>query len=183
VLKEQRVDGRTTFANDQRRRLARKAKLLNLGRLKEIANIVTPQTLLAWHRKFIAKKYDSSRVRPCAQWRSSSIFSLIRLWSGTISVRAVPTVSSPGSPPSSKARCSASTAAQFWKQMFPFLYGSCLSSRGATCRSADVSAGCLTTTTGRLGDAPADLLHHTGGDVRRCIRAGGLLNYYHREAV
>jgi putative transposase len=63
VLKEQRGDGRPKFTDEQRRRLAGKAKLQNLGRLKEIANIVTPQTLLAWHRKLIAKKYDSSGVR------------------------------------------------------------------------------------------------------------------------
>ncbi|MFT5411937.1 MAG: putative transposase, partial [Verrucomicrobiales bacterium] len=48
------------FTDDQRARLARKAKHIRFGRLKEIANLVTPQTLLAWHRKLIAKKYDSS---------------------------------------------------------------------------------------------------------------------------
>ena len=63
VLKEQRGDGRPKSTDDQRRRLAGKAKQLNFGRLKEVANIVTPQTLLAWHRKLIAKKYDSSGVR------------------------------------------------------------------------------------------------------------------------
>jgi hypothetical protein len=31
--------------------------------LKEIVGLVTPQTLLAWHRKLIAKKYDSSGKR------------------------------------------------------------------------------------------------------------------------
>jgi putative transposase len=63
VLKEQQGDGRPNFTDDQRRRLARKAKLIRFGRLKEIVNLVTPQTLLAWHRKLIAKKYDSSGVR------------------------------------------------------------------------------------------------------------------------
>jgi putative transposase len=48
------------FCDDQRRRLALKAKRLGLSRLKEVAAIVSPQTLLAWHRKLIAKKYDSS---------------------------------------------------------------------------------------------------------------------------
>ena len=39
------------------------AKRIRFGRLKEIANLVTPQTLLAWHRRLIAKKYDSSGKR------------------------------------------------------------------------------------------------------------------------
>ena len=51
------------FTDDQRCRLARKAKRIGSGRLKEIAGLVTPQTLLAWHRKLIAKKYDSSGKR------------------------------------------------------------------------------------------------------------------------
>ena len=62
-MKEQQGSGRPKFTDEQRRRLARKAKLIRYGRLKEIANLVTPQTLLAWHRKLIAKKYDSSGVR------------------------------------------------------------------------------------------------------------------------
>jgi hypothetical protein len=63
VLKEQQGSSRPRFTDDQRRRLARKAKLIRFGRLKEIVGLVTPQTLLAWHRKLIAKKYDSSGVR------------------------------------------------------------------------------------------------------------------------
>ena len=63
VLKEQRGDGRPKFTDEQRRRLAGKAKLIRYGLLKEIVGLVTPQTLLAWHRKLIAKKYDSSGVR------------------------------------------------------------------------------------------------------------------------
>jgi hypothetical protein len=31
--------------------------------LTEVATIVTPKTLLAWHRKLIANKYDGSRWR------------------------------------------------------------------------------------------------------------------------
>jgi len=60
VLRELRCKKRLRFSDDQRRRLALKAKRLGLSRLKEIAAIVSPETLLAWHRKLIARKYDSS---------------------------------------------------------------------------------------------------------------------------
>jgi putative transposase len=66
VLKEQLGSRRTRFTDKQRARLARKArkaKQIKFGRLKEIANLVTPQTLLTWHRRLIAKKYDSSNIR------------------------------------------------------------------------------------------------------------------------
>ena len=63
ILTEQQGSGPLRFTDEQKRRLAGKAKLIRYGRLKEIANIVTPQTLLAWHRKLIAKKYDSSGGR------------------------------------------------------------------------------------------------------------------------
>ena len=59
VSKEQQGSGRPRFTDDQRRRLAGKAKLIRYGRLKEIVGLVTPQTLLTWHRMLIAKKYDS----------------------------------------------------------------------------------------------------------------------------
>ena len=51
------------FNDNQRRRLAAKAKKLGRKLLAEVATIVTPETLLAWHRKLIAMKYDSSARR------------------------------------------------------------------------------------------------------------------------
>ena len=63
VLREQ-LDGRRLRLNDdQRRRLAAKAKGLGRKLLAEVATIVTPETLLAWHRKLIAQKYDGSGKR------------------------------------------------------------------------------------------------------------------------
>ena len=63
VLKEQWGKRRARFTDEQRARLARKAKRIRWGRFKDIANIVSPQTLLAWHRRLIAKNYDGSANR------------------------------------------------------------------------------------------------------------------------
>jgi transposase len=64
VLREQLGDRRLRLNDDQRRRLAAKAKGLGQRkRLAEVAGIVTPETLLAWHRKLIAEKYDGSAKR------------------------------------------------------------------------------------------------------------------------
>src|SRR3954469_11772768 len=63
VLREQLGERRVRFNDDQRRRLAAKAKGLGRRRLAEVATLVTPDTLLAWHRKLIAQKYDGSERR------------------------------------------------------------------------------------------------------------------------
>src|SRR2546421_6785370 len=54
---------RLRLNDDQRRRLAAKAKRLAHRVLAEVASIVTPETLLAWHRKLIAHKYDGTAHR------------------------------------------------------------------------------------------------------------------------
>src|SRR3954452_2576907 len=63
VLREQWGERRLRFSDDQRRRLAAKAQGLGRKLLAEIVTVVTPQTLLAWHRKLIAQKYDGSTQR------------------------------------------------------------------------------------------------------------------------
>jgi len=63
VLREQLGGKRLRLNDGQRRRLATKAKLLGSRILREVATIVTPETLLAWHRKLIAHKYDGSKHR------------------------------------------------------------------------------------------------------------------------
>ena len=63
VLREQIGSRGMRFNDDQRRRLAVKAKRLGRKLLARVATIVTPETLLAWHRKLIAKKYDGSASR------------------------------------------------------------------------------------------------------------------------
>ena len=63
VLREQLGDRRSRFNDDQRRRLAARAKGLGRKLLAEVATLVTPETLLAWHRKLIAQKYDGHEKR------------------------------------------------------------------------------------------------------------------------
>src|SRR6059036_609522 len=63
VLRELIGSRRIRFSDDQRYRLAAKAKKLGRKLLAEIVKIVTPETLMAWHRKLIAKKYDGSAHR------------------------------------------------------------------------------------------------------------------------
>jgi len=63
VLREQLGGRRLRLNDDQRRRLAARAKGLGRKLLAEVATIVTPETLLGWHRKLIAQKYDGSGKR------------------------------------------------------------------------------------------------------------------------
>jgi putative transposase len=71
VLREQLGQKRLRFNDDQRRRLAARAKGLGSKLLREVATIVTPETLLAWHRRLIAQKYDGSGKRGCGRPRKS----------------------------------------------------------------------------------------------------------------
>jgi len=77
VLREHVGAKRLRFTDEQRARLARKAKRIKFGTLKEIASVVTPQTLLAWHRRLVARKYDSSAKRIGRPRTKSSITELI----------------------------------------------------------------------------------------------------------
>ncbi len=63
VLREQLGDGRLIFTDGQRRRLAAKARAIGRKGLFEIGTVVTPDTLLRWHRQLIARKYDGSQSR------------------------------------------------------------------------------------------------------------------------
>ena len=54
VLREQLGGRRLRFNDVQRRRLAVKAKALGRRHLSEISTIITPETLLGWHRELIA---------------------------------------------------------------------------------------------------------------------------------
>ena len=63
VLREQLGNKRLRLNDDQRRRLAAQAKKLGWRVLHELKTLVTPETLLPWHRKLIARKYDGSKQR------------------------------------------------------------------------------------------------------------------------
>jgi Integrase core domain. len=63
VLRKKLGGKRLRFSDAERRRLARKAKLLGRKRLRELSPIVTPDTLLRWYRELVAQKYDGSASR------------------------------------------------------------------------------------------------------------------------
>ncbi len=63
VLREQLGDGRLLFTDGQRRRLAARAKAIGRKGLFEVSTLVTPDTLLRWYRRLIARKYDGSQTR------------------------------------------------------------------------------------------------------------------------
>ena len=64
VLKSQLEGQRLRFTDEQRIRLAVKAKVLDRRALDELETLVTPDTLLACQRKLIAKKWTYARKGP-----------------------------------------------------------------------------------------------------------------------
>jgi putative transposase len=63
VLRAVHGTRRPRITDDQRRRLAVKGQVLGRRRLADIAGIVTPDTILRWYRRLVAKKYDGSNTR------------------------------------------------------------------------------------------------------------------------
>ncbi len=63
VLREQLGRRRLRFTDDQRRRLAAKGKAIGRRVLRELGTIVTPDTILRWYRRLVARKYDGSEKR------------------------------------------------------------------------------------------------------------------------
>ena len=51
------------LTDDQRRLLAVKGKSLGRKTLRELTTIVTPDTILRWHRQLVAQKWDYSDRR------------------------------------------------------------------------------------------------------------------------
>src|SRR2546428_1383998 len=63
VLKAQLGGRRLRLTDTERRRLAALAHPLGRKRLKEIATLVTPDTLMRWYKRLIAQKFDGSTPR------------------------------------------------------------------------------------------------------------------------
>src|SRR6266436_6888778 len=62
ILKNQ-IKGRLRLRDTERISLAQIGKRLGRKALAEVAQIVRPETILAWHRKLIARKFDGSKNR------------------------------------------------------------------------------------------------------------------------
>lgn len=62
ILRNQ-IKGRLHLNDTDRITLAKIGKQLGRKALEEVAQIVRPETILAWHRKLIAKKFDASKNR------------------------------------------------------------------------------------------------------------------------
>ena len=57
VLRNQ-IQGRLRLTDGERRSLAEVGKRLGKQALDEVASIVNPDTVLGWHRRLVAKKFD-----------------------------------------------------------------------------------------------------------------------------
>jgi putative transposase len=64
VLKQQLGRRRLRLTDDQRRRLAVRGKAIGRRALAEVASLVTPDTILRWHRQLIAQKWTHKRRSP-----------------------------------------------------------------------------------------------------------------------
>ena len=62
ILRNQ-IKGRVRLSDGERKALAEIAQKLGKKALEEVARIVKPDTILAWHRKLVAQKNDGSRQR------------------------------------------------------------------------------------------------------------------------
>jgi putative transposase len=63
ILRHQ-IQGRIRLTDPERISLASAAQRLGRKALEEVAQIVRPETILGWHRRSVAKKFDGSRLSP-----------------------------------------------------------------------------------------------------------------------
>src|SRR5689334_21605915 len=57
------IKGRIRLSDGERKTLAEIGKRLGKQALEEVATLVKPDTILAWHRKLVAQKFDGSTQR------------------------------------------------------------------------------------------------------------------------
>src|SRR5437899_4757171 len=62
ILRSQ-IKGRLRLSDGERKALAEIGHKLGKHTLEEVAHIVKPDTILAWHRKLVAQKFDGSKQR------------------------------------------------------------------------------------------------------------------------
>ncbi len=62
ILRDQ-ITGRLRLRDGERKTLAEIGQKLGKQALREVAHIVKPETILAWHRKLVAQKFDGSQQR------------------------------------------------------------------------------------------------------------------------
>ncbi len=77
VLREQLKGRRLRLTDDQRRRLAATGQRLGRRVLAQVATVVTPDTILRWHRRLIARKWTFERKRPGRPGTMKKISALI----------------------------------------------------------------------------------------------------------
>src|SRR5881398_557781 len=62
ILRNQ-IKGRVRLSDGERRTLAEMGQKLGKQALAEVATIVKPDTILAWHNTLVAQKFDGSHQR------------------------------------------------------------------------------------------------------------------------
>src|SRR5438309_7183951 len=62
-LLHQQIKGRIRLSDGERKTLAEIGQKLGKQALAEVATIVKPDTILGWHRTFVAQKFDGSQQR------------------------------------------------------------------------------------------------------------------------
>lgn len=62
ILRDQ-IKSRVQLSDTERQTLAEIGKKLSKQALEEVASIVKPDTILAWHQKLVAQKFDGSKQR------------------------------------------------------------------------------------------------------------------------
>src|SRR6516225_9738109 len=62
ILRNQ-ITGRVRLTDGERKTLAEIGQKLGKQALQEVATIVKPDTILGWHRKLVAQKFDGSQQR------------------------------------------------------------------------------------------------------------------------